>query len=68
MVALYKDPQGKNVLKAVKSKSAITQLRPTVATGCNITTVDTDQECDSELATLRERVIQLEARLNKREE
>ena len=55
MVALYKDPKGKNVLKAVKSKSTIAHLR---STGCNtitVSAVDTDQECDNELTIHSER-------------
>ena len=63
MVALYKDPQGKNVFNS----AAITmQVRSSGTSGINAkitSTGATEGDGDSELTLLRERVTQLEAEL-----
>ena len=65
MIALYKDPQGKNVFKMV---AITTQVRSSGTPG-NTTRniVATEEEGDSELNILRERVNQLEAKLKEGE-
>ena len=68
MVALYKDPQGKNVFKRV---AITTQVRSSSISGSNTNTTSTGAtwgDGDSELTTLRERVTQLEERLKQNEE
>ena len=63
MVALYKDPQGKNVFKRV---ALTTQVRSSGTSGSNTNTTSTgaaEGDGDSELTILRERVTQLEAEL-----
>ena len=68
MVALYKDPQGKNVFKRV---ALTTQVKSPGTSGSNINTTSTRAavgDGDSELTILRERVTQLEERLKLYEE
>ena len=63
MIALYKDPQGKNVFKGLR-EDIMAYNRGSSGTTGSITnttnTVATDQGSDSELIILRERVTQLE--------
>ena len=69
MVALYKDPHGKNVFKRV---ALTTQVRSSGTSGSNTNTTSTGAaEGDGErceLTVLRERVTQLEERLKLYEE
>ena len=68
MIALYKDPQGKNVFKRV---AITTQVRSSGTSGSNTNTTSTgaaEGDGDSELTILRERVTQLEERLKLYEE
>ena len=68
MIALYKDPQGKNVFKRME---VITQVRSSSNSGIPTNTTSTGatgRDSDSELTILRERVTQLEERLKLYEE
>jgi len=68
MVALYKDPQGKNVFQRVAVTTHVGSSGIT-GTNTNITSTAIDkEEGDSELTILRERVTQLEAKLKIHEE
>ena len=63
MVALYKDPQGKNVFN---SAAVTTQVRSSGTSGVNANTTSTgatEVDGDSELTLLRKRVTQQEAEL-----
>ena len=65
MVALYKDPQGRNVFKRMEVKTTTTQMSSYGISGSNINTntVPAAEEDESEVTILKERVTQLEARL-----
>ena len=68
MVALYKDPQGKNVFKRV---ALTTQVRSSGTSGSNTNITSTgaaERDGDGELTILRERVTQLEEMLKLYEE
>ena len=64
MIALYKDPQGKNVFKSTAITT--TQVKSSGTSGSSVHNKNTalaEEEGDSELTLLREKVAQLEAKL-----
>ena len=69
MIALYKDPQGKNVFKRMEVKTTTTEMKSGSSGSASTNTASTvDKEGVSELTILRERVTQLEAKLKLHEE
>ena len=71
MIALYNDPEGKNVFKRMRVKTTVTQMSSTGIssnTNTNSAAPTSNKDGDIELSTLRERVTHLEERLKLYEE
>ena len=64
MVALYKDPQGRNVFKKMEVKTTNAQMSASGISGIlTPMLINATEENESEVTILKERVTQLEARL-----
>lgn len=64
MIALYKDPQGKDVFKRMKNQTATTTLS---LSGNNHSVISSDVIGDSEIVLLRAKVTELEEKVKQYE-